>query len=139
REAAPPRLIIHGDYGPYNLFFKRGVPVVVLDFELARSDWRLTDLAKSLSYFAKNRLGLNIQKMKQFLGAYQTYCPVAADELRFLPTVWQFLTLRRLVVCWSRYCNTGSKNWLLEAQHNLNLNSFLMVNQDRLYNLNKIN
>src|SRR5262249_36614462 len=59
--AAPPRQIIHSDYGPYNLFFKPGAPTVILDFELAHLDWRLADLAMALPAFAGGRLGFSFR------------------------------------------------------------------------------
>src|SRR5699024_4415316 len=37
--------IIHGDYGPYNILVRPGRPLLVIDFELARTDWLLIDLA----------------------------------------------------------------------------------------------
>lgn len=125
--AAPPRLIIHGDYGPYNLFFKRNAPIVILDFELARLDWRLTDLATALPSFAGSRFGFSFAKMRRFLDGYQTYCPIDAAELRLLPDVWRFLTLRRVVVCWYRFCKTGGRQWLSEAQRRLDLAEWLVA------------
>ena len=119
--AGLPRLIIHGDYGPYNLMFKRGAPVVIVDYELARLDWPLTDLAKSLSTFAQSRFGFNFNKAALFLQAYQKSGSVGRGEQRQLPTVWQFLTLRRLVVCWDRYCRTQDKRWQLESKRRLEL------------------
>lgn len=136
--AAPTRLIIHGDYGPYNLFFKHGAPVVILDFELARLDWRLTDLATALPSFVQSRLGFSWRKMTWFLEAYQTYCPMDAAELQLLPAVWQFLTLRRVIVCWYRYCTTHATQWLIEAQHKLKLIDWLIANQQTLANVLKL-
>lgn len=132
RGAELPRLIIHGDYGPYNLFFKPGMPVVILDFELARLDWRLTDLATALPSFARSRLGFSREKLKAFLEGYRTYCPVEAEELVFLPAVWQFLTLRRLIVCWYRCCTTGAEHWLAEARQRLKLAHWLIINHNTL-------
>lgn len=121
RQADLPRLIIHGDYGPYNLFFKPNAPIVILDFELARLDWRLTDLATALPSFARNRLGFSKRQIRAFLDAYRTRCAIDADELALLPVVWQFLTLRRVVVLWQRYWKTGARSWLVEAQRKLDL------------------
>lgn len=114
--AAPlDRVIIHGDYGPYNLMFKNGNPVVMIDFELARLDWRLTDLATSMNMFTRNRLGFQQRKMRKFIQAYQSASNVRAEQLNSLPTVWEYMSLRRLIVCWSRALETGQKKWLVEA------------------------
>ncbi|HEY0736729.1 MAG TPA: phosphotransferase [Herpetosiphonaceae bacterium] len=129
RQAELPRLIIHGDYGPYNLFFKPNAPIVILDFELARLDWRLTDLATALPSFARNRLGFNKRQIRAFLDGYRTRCAIDADELALLPVVWQFLTLRRVVVLWQRYWKTGARSWLDEAQRKLDLARWIIEHQ----------
>lgn len=130
--AAPTRLIIHGDYGPYNLFFKRGAPVIVLDFELARLDWRLTDLATALPSFAHSRLGFNWNRMRWFVDAYRSRCGVDNAELSLLPAVWQFLSLRRVIVCWSRFSETGEPRWMQEARHKLALANWLGKNESKI-------
>lgn len=130
--AALPRLIIHGDYGPYNLFFKHGAPVVVLDWELARLDWRLTDLATALPSFVQTRLGFSFPKMQHFVQTYAACCPIDAEELQLLPSVWQFLTLRRVIVCWERYCRTHDAQWRVEAAHKLALAQWIAANQQPL-------
>jgi homoserine kinase type II len=113
------QVVIHGDYGPYNLLFKRGAPVVVIDFELARLDWPLIDLTKAMSTFARNRFGFSQNKAATFLNAYRTSFEIDDAELAYLPEVWEFLTLRRLIVCWHRYCQNGKAIWAKEAQEKL--------------------
>ena len=114
------QVVIHGDYGPYNILFKRGAPVVVIDFELARLDWPLIDLTKAMSTFAKNRFGFSQHKAATFLNAYRASFEIDETELAYLPDVWEFLTLRRLIVCWHRYCQNGKAIWAKEAKEKLN-------------------
>lgn len=121
RTAALPRLIIHGDYGPYNVFFKPGNPVMILDFELSRLDWRLTDLANALYFFAIGRSGFRSHRMAQFLEGYFSADPAAREEIPCLPDVWQFLLLRRVIVCWHRFLETAAGQWQAEAQRKLDL------------------
>jgi Ser/Thr protein kinase RdoA (MazF antagonist) len=130
-----PRLIIHGDYGPYNLLFKRGAPVVVLDFEIARLDWRLTDLPKALGFFAWDRMGFSARRAICFLEGYLSHCPIGDAELRLLPDVWQFLNLRRLIVCWHRYSTTRASQWLVEARRRSDLAGWLVDHQGSLSRL----
>jgi Ser/Thr protein kinase RdoA (MazF antagonist) len=125
RRADLPRLIIHGDYGPYNLLFKAGEPVVTLDFELARLDWRLTDLAKAVPYFARNRLGFSRPKMAAFLDGYRSLAALPPAELEMLPLVWRFLALRRAVVCAHRYLQDGEAHWARQAEEKLQAASWL--------------
>jgi Ser/Thr protein kinase RdoA (MazF antagonist) len=114
-EANLSRGIIHGDYGPYNVLFRRNRPPFVVDFELARLDWRLTDLAWSLRTFAWHRGGFNWDEARDYLRAYRSVARVDDGELLFLSSVWQYLALRRFVVCLDRYCQTGEGSWLIEA------------------------
>ncbi|MEO6578958.1 MAG: phosphotransferase [Candidatus Limnocylindria bacterium] len=111
-----PRTVIHGDYGPYNLLVRNGHPPFVLDFELARTDWRLTDLAGALPRFAQRRLGFDEGAAGRFLEGYRSVSHLPSDELRLLPSVAQFLGLRRAVVCWDRFRATGDRAWLTVAR-----------------------
>lgn len=132
-EAADPlRLIIHGDYGPNNLLFKTGAPPVVLDFEIARLDWRLTDLARSVSRFAFNRFGFDGTTMKCFLSAYTALHPVTADELHLMLAVWKFLLIRRAIVCWHHACTAQSDRWNEQTQHCLKRTDWIDANWDGL-------
>lgn len=118
--AALPRLIIHGDYRPSNLLFRRDEPPVVLDFELARLDWRATDLARAGKAFARKRsMGLSLDRFKCFVDAYQTGCSVDKDELQLVPSVWQFLLIRRLIVCWHDICDVPGKGREAEIRDHL--------------------
>jgi Ser/Thr protein kinase RdoA (MazF antagonist) len=130
--AAPPRLIIHGDYNPNNLLFKPNAPPVVLDLEIARLDWRITDLARSISRFVYGQLGFNSARMKCFLSAYIARYPVSVDELLLSPTVWQFLLLRRVIVCWHHGCTRHSDRWDAEIQHHLKRIDWIVASQDKL-------
>lgn len=129
-EATLPRLVIHGDYGPYNLLFRQNAPVIVIDFEIARLDWRLTELVDALWRFGEDRfLGFRIDKMKVFLDAYQTHLPLALEELRSLPAVWKYLHIRRFIVNWYRYCDTLADSSLAKAQLHLKLIDWMTANQ----------
>jgi Ser/Thr protein kinase RdoA (MazF antagonist) len=111
----PARGLIHGDYGPYNLLVQRGAPIVVIDFELARLDWLLTDLATAVPRFAAGRRGFSDAAAAAFIEGYRRRHPLADDELRGLPDVASFLALRRAAVAWSRHVDAGGGGWLAEA------------------------
>jgi Ser/Thr protein kinase RdoA (MazF antagonist) len=120
KEADLPRSIIHADYGPYNLLFRQDALVAVLDFEVARLDWRITEFVYAFPRFAHSRLGFSFDKMRSMLDAYRASVPIGDDEIRFIPAIWQFVRMRRAIVCWHRYCKTYDKRWLLEARDRLN-------------------
>jgi Ser/Thr protein kinase RdoA (MazF antagonist) len=115
------RVIIHGDYGPYNVFFKPGAPIMILDLELSRLDWRMTDLANAAYFFALGRSGFRFSHLARFFEGYFSVNPDARSEIVFFPDVWQFLLLRRVIVCWRRALETPAGQWQAEAQRKLNL------------------
>jgi Ser/Thr protein kinase RdoA (MazF antagonist) len=107
--------IIHGDYGPYNLLIRSGAPLVVIDFELARRDWRLIDLARAVPRFATNRIAFSLKRASQFLTGYRQAEPVTRHEIAALPSLSAYLDLRRTAILWSRYAETGRTSHLAEA------------------------
>lgn len=133
RVEAPSRLTIHGDYGPYNLLYKRNASLIVLDFELARLDWRITDVAKAILFFAYHRrLGFSFGKMERFLEAYRARYPIHDDELLLVPTVLQFWLIRRIIAHWHHYCRTRAGHWLAPTQEALECVNWITDNRDRL-------
>jgi Ser/Thr protein kinase RdoA (MazF antagonist) len=133
KEAGLPRLIAHGDYGPYNLLFRKNAPVVILDFEIAHLDWRVFDLVDAWWRFCNNRfLGLSINKMICLLDAYQSRLPLTEDELRLMPEVWKYLHVRRCIKSWYKYCQTQADFRLARARQHLKLVDWMIVNQDDL-------
>jgi Ser/Thr protein kinase RdoA (MazF antagonist) len=120
-EANLPRAVIHGDYGPYNLLVRRGKPIVIIDLELSRVDWRLTDLAGALPHFAQRRVGFDIGAARRFVAGYRRRADLPASEMALLPDVLTFLSLRRAVVCWTRAGEHGRGRWTAEAAARLRL------------------
>jgi len=117
--AAPAVTVVHGDYGPYNLLLRPGDPLVPIDFELARPDWRLVDLASGLPRFAGSRLRFDRRRAREFVDGYLEADGIERSELRLLPRVAEYLALRRLAVCWSRYVRGGDRDALAEARDRL--------------------
>jgi Ser/Thr protein kinase RdoA (MazF antagonist) len=134
-ETAPPRYLIHGDYGVHNLFVKRGAPVVVLDFELASIEWRLIDLTKAMLFTAKNRFGIRMDKMRTFLQSYHKHSSLSAREIRVLPEAWLFFTLRRLIVCWDRYCQKSNLQYFQQSKDLMDVSSWIQSNHEELRSL----
>ena len=55
-------------------------------------------------------------RVRRFLAGYETALPLDRDEIRLVPSVWRFLTLRRVIVYWDRFLETGEQRRLREAQ-----------------------
>jgi Ser/Thr protein kinase RdoA (MazF antagonist) len=96
-EPAPPQLHIHGDYQAHNLRFGPSAVSAIYDFDAARWDTRLLELAYSLLYFTGVRWddatsptpplvddGLDVLRVHRYLGAYGREAPPAEGEARLL-------------------------------------------------------
>jgi len=102
------RLIIHGDFGLHNLLFRRDGTVTLVDLELARLEWRLSDVVIVLSR-------LNRQSRVAFMKAYHAEYPLSAQEWHFLPEVWQLQMLQGAVQYWNNYYELGGSRRLAGA------------------------
>jgi Ser/Thr protein kinase RdoA (MazF antagonist) len=109
-----PHLIIHGDYYADNLLFERGRDsahiVGVVDYDKARWQPRVGELAEALIYFASPRPGrlkhlvypgfLEWGLFERFLGHYATVIKLDESETRALPDyircIWLQVSLQRL-------------------------------------------
>lgn len=91
------RIVVHGDYGLHNLVFARHDVAVPVDFELARLDWRLTDLVLALGRFGPSRTTWHVPAVEAFLAAYTRRQPVEPDELAHLGDVWRLVRLQAAV------------------------------------------
>jgi Ser/Thr protein kinase RdoA (MazF antagonist) len=83
---------------------------VPVDFELARIEWRLSDLVSCLSRFRYGRgskLAYDFESIGWFIGAYQEEFPLTKDEWHFFPHVWAFYRLQSAVQYWNSYFETG--------------------------------
>jgi Ser/Thr protein kinase RdoA (MazF antagonist) len=124
------RLVIHGDYGPYNLLFRKDAPIVVLDFEMARLDWRLDDIIHAWHRFCYNRCGYNFKKMRLFFNAYQIHMPLYPEEIKLIPEVWKHINIRGLIRNLYNYCTTDKKFSLKAAIKSLDSVDWIEAHKD---------
>jgi Ser/Thr protein kinase RdoA (MazF antagonist) len=101
------RTVIHGDYGLHNLLFQKDGTVTPVDFELARLEWRLSDLVSCLSRFRYAEGPYDFESIGWFVAAYDAELPLSDDEWRLFPLVWRFYKLQGAVQYWSSYFETG--------------------------------
>jgi homoserine kinase type II len=99
---ALPHLVIHGDYYGGNLLFDGDRIVGVVDYDKARWQPRVVELAEALIYFATERSGhlkhivysgtLDLGVVRQFLAAYTEMVSLSESEIHALPhwirTIW---------------------------------------------------
>ena len=107
------RQTVHGDFGPHNVLFRSGAPPVVLDFEIARLDWRGLEVVNALGRFCfDGRFGARLPDMAAFLGAYQATFALPDLELALLPDLWRFSHGRRVISNWDLLCREPDR-WAL--------------------------
>lgn len=117
RDAPLGRLIIHGDFGLHNLLFQRMDQAIPVDFELARLEWRLSDLVSCLSRLRYGKGPYDYESIGWFMEAYTTVFPLGADEWQHFPQVWRFYRLQAAVQYWSSYFETnGPTRKLISAR-----------------------
>lgn len=93
----PPQLHIHGDYQPHNIAFAGPQVAALYDFDAARWEQRIYELAYALFFFTGLRWdantpltpalvddGLDILRVHSFLSAYGREAPPAEDEAALL-------------------------------------------------------
>lgn len=99
-------VVIHGDYGPHNLLYRRGAAVVV-DFEVARLDWRVNDLASALGKYRYRGGEYDFESMRTFLSAYAQVFPLAPNEQQAFVDAWRLYKLQAAVQYWNGYFETN--------------------------------
>ena len=96
-QPGPPQLHIHGDYQPHNLAFTGERVSAIYDFDAARWEQRIYEVAYALFCFTGLRWdadspltpalvddGLDILRIHSFLSAYGREAPPAEDEAELL-------------------------------------------------------
>ena len=141
-----PFLPIHGDYHQGNLKYKKGRVVGVLDFDWAKIDFRLFDIALAVIYFSANwekkRGGsLDRDKFETFIGSYNTACRSAESpghltsiEKKFFPSMLaaaNLFVLHWAIVDFFTAVNPNDDEYLEYFDHNLKL-MYWVENHQRL-------
>lgn len=138
KNAQLPRLIIHGDFGLHNLIFQNMDQATPVDFELARLEWRLSDLVSCLSRFRYSNGMADSESMQWFMEAYQEVYPLSPSEWQFFPQVWQFYKTQGAVQYWNSYFETdGPTRKLLSARDAMAQANWAVNHPDRLLELKR--
>jgi len=92
------KVIIHGDYGPFNLLFNRQGVAAVLDFECVHLDFRANDVIAAIGRFAKkgSAIGIDGKKAGIFFAAYQATYPLDLQDVMLMPDIFRYARLRNL-------------------------------------------
>jgi Ser/Thr protein kinase RdoA (MazF antagonist) len=112
-----PKLVIHGDYGPYNILFNGERLVAVLDFECAHLDWRAWEVVGDIQRFAGMKDGIDYDLARTFLSAYRSRGTLTADEIGLMPDIFRFSRLRGLIISLRDYFRLDAPARLHRARH----------------------
>ncbi len=101
------RLIIHGDYGLHNLLYLDLDHAIPVDYELARLDWRLSDVISVVGKFRYYTQRYDLESITHFLRAYQSEFPISDEEWDWLPRAWKYYKLTKAVQYWVSFFETN--------------------------------
>lgn len=94
-----PELPIHGDFQRFNLLWQDATVTGVLDFDQARRDARVCDLAIVLIPF----MPLDLQLARAFLEGYESVRPLTDTEWALIPALVRASLLRWVAHCLARW------------------------------------
>jgi Ser/Thr protein kinase RdoA (MazF antagonist) len=127
-----PKLVVHGDYGPYNILFDKRRMAAVLDFECTHLDWRAGEVISAMCRFSGKRDGIDRHQAKTFLTTYHSAHALTADEIALMPDILRFLRLRGLTVYFGAYFKLGAPAKLGGARHSVWWMDWMQQNGTRL-------
>ena len=142
-----PRCPVFCDYHPGNLKWRDGKAVGLFDFDWAKLDYRVFDVAVGLVYFCSSWEGVDdgemrIDKMKLFLDAYQDEAtrlgapgPMGDDELAVLPRMLAIAALYVVnwdIVAYYKERRPNDDEFLFFLEHNVAFVEFIESHMDEL-------
>lgn len=131
-----PRTIIHGDYGLHNLLIRDSGKATPVDFELARLEWRLSDLVSCLSRIRFASGEYDFESLRVFIDAYQAEYPFSNEEWELFPLVWRHYKLKGAIGYWSSYFETGGPTRkLISARDAIDQAEWALQHPDQLLSL----
>lgn len=91
------KLVIHGDYSPWNVLFRPERPPIVLDFNESRLDLKIYDVMLSTFWFAWDDHRLNQDRALAFQAGYCEIGQLNEVDIRLAGSIFQWIMARSLV------------------------------------------
>jgi Ser/Thr protein kinase RdoA (MazF antagonist) len=127
--AHPALGTLHGDFAPHNVLFRRRRPPVILDFENARRDHIILEVAEAARRFCGRSGKRRLRRTVMFLRRYREHAPHIESELELIPTAWAYVHARRFVVNWLDGLGDGTVG-LERAVHQATMLEWMDRNRD---------
>ena len=90
------KIVIHGDYAPWNLLFHKNRPPFVLDFNSARLDLKMFDVILATFFFAWRKGGFDKDSASAFQQGYREAGNLQEADLQLAGDVFQWVMGRSL-------------------------------------------
>jgi Ser/Thr protein kinase RdoA (MazF antagonist) len=90
------KLVIHGDYSPWNVLFRPGQPPVVLDFNESRLDLKIYDVMLATFWFAWRGSHLDQDRARAFQAGYCETGQLSEADISLAGPVFQWVMARSL-------------------------------------------
>lgn len=91
------KLVIHGDYAPWNVLFHRGRPSLVLDFNESRLDLKVYDVMLATFWYAWREGRLNPSRVQALQGGYCQANSLNQADVNLAGDVFQWIMARSLI------------------------------------------
>jgi Ser/Thr protein kinase RdoA (MazF antagonist) len=90
------KLVIHGDYSPWNVLFRPGQPPVVLDFNESRLDLKIYDVMLATFWFAWRGNRLDQDRVLALQAGYAETGQLHEADINLADSVFQWIMARSL-------------------------------------------
>ena len=91
------KLVIHGDYSPWNVLFRPGHPPTVLDFNESRLDLKIYDIMLATFWFAWRGDRLDQDRSLAFQSGYCETSQLNASDINLAGAVFRWIMTRSLI------------------------------------------
>jgi len=90
------KLVIHGDYSPWNVLFRPGQPPAVLDFNESRLDLKIYDVTFATFWFAWRNNRLDQDRARAFQAGYCETGQLHEADVSLAGPVFRWIMARSL-------------------------------------------
>lgn len=91
------KVVIHGDYAPWNVFFRLQQPPFVLDFNESRLDLKIYDIVLATFWFAWRNGRLDQNRVMAFQQGYGAHGRLTQADIKLAGTVFRWIMVRSLI------------------------------------------